>query len=308
MPPNQKRRNLPTPKEIQPDPNKIMVVYGRNKDAKEALFSFLRALNLQPQEWGQLIKAAANGAPFIGQVLDAGFASTQAVVVLLTPDDEVRLRRSLCDPHDPLFEKQGSYQPRPNVLIEAGMALGLCNNRTIFVRIGEIRSISDIGGRHIINFTGDIDSRNNLAEQLRTAGCKFSANANAWTKELNIPKINPDTSQSVVANSYFDVLGFAKLIHHNFQELDMQGFQKMSAAVRVLFQSQSEGDRPGLIKACEAGWTNSKDTQVNIQKNILTIQKELICRVDGDGGGGGRAARQPRPRQGAPFTPDLHLI
>ena len=276
MPTNQKRRS-------QPDPKKIMVIYGRNREAKDALFTFLHALHLEPLEWGQLIAATGSGSPYIGGALEAGFASTQAAVVLLTPDDEVRLRRNLYSPNEPLVERQGSYQPRPNVLIEAGMALGIYDNRTIFVQIGEIRPISDIAGRHVINFTGDINSRNELAEKLRTVGCEVFADPSAWRPE-DFPIIKQENSESVIAYSHLVLLSFAKLIHHNFQELDSQGFQKIGRAVRTLFQRQSEGDRRGLVKACEVGWADSKDTQTIIQKNILDTQEKLIHEINGDDG------------------------
>ncbi len=70
------------------DPKKVMVVHGRDEEARLAMFTFLRALGLEPQEWGALVEATGSAAPYIGEVLDKAFGVARAVVVLFTPDDE----------------------------------------------------------------------------------------------------------------------------------------------------------------------------------------------------------------------------
>src|ERR1700678_1196404 len=37
------------------DPRKVMVVHGRDAEARRAMFDFLRALHLDPQEWSELV-------------------------------------------------------------------------------------------------------------------------------------------------------------------------------------------------------------------------------------------------------------
>jgi predicted nucleotide-binding protein len=83
---------------------RIFVVYGRNVKARDAMFAFLRALGLEPLEWGQLVDETNTGTPYVGDVLDAGFATAAGVVVLLTPDDEARLRSSLREPVEAAYE------------------------------------------------------------------------------------------------------------------------------------------------------------------------------------------------------------
>lgn len=56
----------------------------------------------------------------------------QAIVVLLTPDEHVQLRRDLCSSDDEFLREEG-FQPRANVLIEAGMALARAEARTVLV-------------------------------------------------------------------------------------------------------------------------------------------------------------------------------
>lgn len=66
--------------------------------------------------------------------------------MLLTPDDEVRLHRDLVQPGDPRGEGEVTCQPRPNVFLEAGMALAYKPDQTIFVEIGVVRQASDLRG------------------------------------------------------------------------------------------------------------------------------------------------------------------
>lgn len=62
--------------------------------------------------------------PYIGDILDNTMAKVQAVVVLFSPDDEARLRAEFLTRSDGPSEKKLRGQPRPNVLFEAGLALG----------------------------------------------------------------------------------------------------------------------------------------------------------------------------------------
>lgn len=62
-----------------------MVIYGHDTEANRALFDWLRAIGLEPQEWIQLIQATANGSPYIGDVLKNAFKQAQAVIALFTP-------------------------------------------------------------------------------------------------------------------------------------------------------------------------------------------------------------------------------
>lgn len=66
----------------------------------------------------------------MGEVLDAAFMNGRALVVLLTPDDVAYLHGDYAaGPGDPEAEAKG--QARPNVLFEAGMAMGRNADRTI---------------------------------------------------------------------------------------------------------------------------------------------------------------------------------
>src|ERR1035437_3356887 len=88
-----------------------------------------------------------------------------------TPDDEARLRKEFHSATDDHFEKQLTAQARPNVLFEAGMAMGRDANRTVLVQVGQLRPFSDISGRHVLRLKNTSPSRQELADRLRSAGC-----------------------------------------------------------------------------------------------------------------------------------------
>jgi predicted nucleotide-binding protein len=164
------------------DPRKVFVVHGRNNTAREALFAFLRAVGLHPLEWSEIVTATGKAAPYIGEVLEKGFSIAQAVVVLMTPDDEARLREPYRGSHEPAHETDLTPQPRPNVLLEAGMALGLFPDRTVIVELGQLRPVSDIGGRHVVRMNDTPEKRHELAQRLETAGCAVNRTGTDWYK------------------------------------------------------------------------------------------------------------------------------
>jgi predicted nucleotide-binding protein len=163
-----------------PDPRKVFVIHGRNKAARDAIFDFLRALDLNPIEWSEAVKMTGKGAPYIGEILDAAFRNAQAVVAVLTGDDLAHLRDEFQEEHDPDYEKKPSPQARPNVLFEAGMAFGCHPERTILVQLGYVRPFSDVAGRHAVLFSGNVEHRMDLRERLKTAGCALKDGGTDW--------------------------------------------------------------------------------------------------------------------------------
>jgi predicted nucleotide-binding protein len=161
-----------------PDPRKVFVIHGRNEPARRGLFEFLRAIGLDPIEWSQAIAMTGAGSPYIGQVLDAALAAAQAIVVLQTPDDVAYLHPSLAAPDDP--ECQPMTQARPNVLFEAGMAIGRAEDRTVIVEMGKVRAFSDIHGRHVVRMDGSMAMRQELANRLKTIGCDVNTSGHDW--------------------------------------------------------------------------------------------------------------------------------
>lgn len=167
---------VPTPA----DSRGVFVVHGRNTRLRDDLFAFLRALGLIPMPWSSAVAATHSATPYIGDVLDAAFSTAQAIVVLMTPDDEAQLRARYRSSNEPPHETSLTPQPRPNVLFEAGMAMGRSADRTIIVEVGALRGFTDIVGRHTIRLENDSIRRQELAERLRVAGCPVTYDSTEW--------------------------------------------------------------------------------------------------------------------------------
>jgi predicted nucleotide-binding protein len=162
-------RRRPKPK----DQRKVIVVYGRDKNLRNALFSFLRAIGLDPIEWGQGMKATGLAQPSIPQTVDGIFREGAAVVVLLSPDDLVMLDPRLHKPKESKHETTQLGQARPNVLFEGGLAFGMYPEATVLMSVGEVKGFSDVSGLHITQMDGGtVQKRLELVEKLTRAGAK----------------------------------------------------------------------------------------------------------------------------------------
>lgn len=159
---------------------KVFVIHGRDERLRAGSFAFLRALHLEPLEWNTVMGLTGKAAPYIGEVLDAAFKNAQAVVVLLSPDDEVRLRPDLLRSDDPPSEKAVTGQARPNVLFESGMSLASHPNETVLVQIGHVKQFSDVTGRHFVKMDNSVAKRQELALKLKTAGCSVNMEGTDW--------------------------------------------------------------------------------------------------------------------------------
>jgi predicted nucleotide-binding protein len=162
------------------DSRRVFVVHGRNSQARDAMFTFLRAIDLNPIEWSEAVRLTNKPNPIIGEILDTAFNYAQAVLVLMTPDDIAWLHPNLQSEDDPLYEKTPTAQARPNVLFEAGMAIGRFPDRTILVELGKIRPFSDIGGRYVVRLTNNPQKRQDLADSLITAKCPANISNRDW--------------------------------------------------------------------------------------------------------------------------------
>lgn len=161
-----------------PNPTRVFIVYGRNTEAQQAMVLFLRALNLRPLDFDE-VRNSIGGSPFVGKIIEKGLREAQAIVVLFTPDEFASLRPGLIHSYDPDHEK-GRWQARPNVILEAGMALALAEPRTILVVLGNVSLSSDLHGRHYIQLNNNTDSRERLKNALIGAGCEISPSTSGW--------------------------------------------------------------------------------------------------------------------------------
>lgn len=161
----------------------IFVVHGRDEKLRRAMFAFLRSINLNPIEWREAIRLTGKANPFVAEILDVAFREAVAVVVLLSPDDQAKLKKKFIRQGDPSHEKRLTGQPRPNVLFEAGLAFGRNPESTVLVQIGDVRPFSDVAGRHIARLSNSTESRQELITKLANAGCNVQASGTDWHTE-----------------------------------------------------------------------------------------------------------------------------
>jgi len=103
-----------------------------------------------------------------------------AVVVLSTPDDLVRLRPDLLSSDDLAHEREIHGQARANVIYEAGIADALDRSRTVLVELGGVKSLSDLSGRNVVRFDGEAPSRHTLVGRLKSAGLDPDTTGGDW--------------------------------------------------------------------------------------------------------------------------------
>ena len=143
---------------------KIFVVHGREEGPKYNVSGFLTELGLIPVILDeQSDKGRTIIAKFEEEARDVGFA-----VVLLTPDDEGRLRNSDAVP---------SARARQNVIFELGFFAGaLGRNHVCAIVKGDLEIPSDYDGVVYIPYDDSGGWKIKLFGELRSAG--FNVNAN----------------------------------------------------------------------------------------------------------------------------------
>ena len=179
------------------DPRAVFVVAGRDLAAAAAVVALLRALRLDVVEWEHAVAKTGLPSPYVGDVVLAGLSMAGGVVVVLTPDDLVRLRDDLVRERDGGTERETQRQARPNVYYEAGIADALSRDRTVIVEIGEVKSFSDVSGRHVVRYDGSPSMRHTLAERLRVAGLTVDTTGQDWLSAGDLAQVAEAVAESV---------------------------------------------------------------------------------------------------------------
>ena len=213
---------------------KVFVVHGRNKQIRDSMFAFLRALGLEPIEWEKAIRMTEKATPYVGEVLNKALSVAQAIVVVFTPDDEVRLRDEFHAKEEESYEKILTPQARPNVIFEAGMAMGRAEDRTLLVVVGRLRPFSDTLGRHELRLDGTPEKRKCLAQRLIAAGCPADLDGNDWLSTGDFKVM--DTVKSNTGSS-----------HEAKPNPDSTGKTELKSAVQGLFVRSGDLSLQGIV-------------------------------------------------------------
>jgi predicted nucleotide-binding protein len=163
--------------------NSVFVVHGRNESVRRDLFEFLRDLGLNPIEWNVGKQLTRKASPHNAEVIAAILHKAAGALVLFCPEEDALLKREYWRSDDPLEERRTNGQPRPNVLYEAGMAFAAFPTSTVIVRVGQIRSFTDLAGVQIINLTGGTAAgRQTVASALKTAKLPVDTAGQDWIR------------------------------------------------------------------------------------------------------------------------------
>lgn len=162
--------------------NSVFVVHGRDEGLRKSMFDFLRALSLRPMEWNRAVLLTKRGGanPHVDDIIDEAMEKVQAVVVIFSPDDLASLRPCLQSKGEQRTEGKPQGQPRPNVIFEAGLALGRHPEKTLLVQVGSVRGFSDIAGKHLVRLSNDMGKRVDVANRLQRIGCKIDQTGTDW--------------------------------------------------------------------------------------------------------------------------------
>jgi predicted nucleotide-binding protein len=162
------------------NPDLVFVIHGRQLLGD--FHSFLRSMGLKPLEWSKARSLTGKPNPYTWEIVDTALKEAGAIVVFFTPDDEARLRKNLWSEQESALEKEFLPQARQNVIFEAGVAYGRAPERTVLVRVGSQRPMSDLAGHYIYQLDNSPQSRQDIAVALQTAGCPVDLTGQDWFK------------------------------------------------------------------------------------------------------------------------------
>jgi hypothetical protein len=116
----------------------VFIVYGHDPGSRSELENVLFRIGAQPWTFESLPK---EGSITVIEILEKYVPTADAIVTLMTPDDEAR-KRGTDDPLEP--------RGRENVLIEAGFAMISRRMRSVLVALGGVHIPTDFEGIHRI--------------------------------------------------------------------------------------------------------------------------------------------------------------
>lgn len=179
--------------------NTVFVVHGRDAKLRDAMYELLGALGLKAQEWGHAIRRAARGRggnPYVNDAVTKIMEEAQAIVVMLSPDDEVKLKDQFVTKNERSTEGKLRGQARPNVIFETGIAIGTHHRKTVIVQVGDMKPFTDIGGMHILHLTGTDRSRHDFANRLEDLGCKIDRGGDHWLRAGDFTPTRPKVTKA----------------------------------------------------------------------------------------------------------------
>jgi len=164
------------------DNKRIFLVHGRNTDKSNKIAHLLeKVFGLEVIRWEEA-QRRIGGRKYILDTVIAGIEMSHMTLVLFTDDEDVTLIKKYRESES---ESKRSRQARANVYIEAGYAIGVRPNRTLFVEWPDnysgFRSPSDFAGIHVVKYSDTSKGRTELLMRLRNARCVVNL-THGWQK------------------------------------------------------------------------------------------------------------------------------
>ena len=130
---------------------------------------FLEAMGVKIVTWSHALSALDLNNRDIWRIVGQGFALSQAVIVLSTPDEVSFLRPELWRRHDSTSARGPRFQPRQNVLLELGYALSKGERSTIHITVGDVAPPTDRDGKWTARIPAMVpgEFRAHIGEMLR---------------------------------------------------------------------------------------------------------------------------------------------
>ncbi|MFE9187563.1 CATRA conflict system CASPASE/TPR repeat-associated protein [Micromonospora haikouensis] len=150
---------------------RVLVVGGPDPQARGRMHAFLRSLGLWPVEDEECVNATGEPTPDAIDEIYAGLRLAQTAVILVTPDEVSR-------PVDGTSEV--SLRPDQDVLLRAGLAMGVYANRIVLVVAGPARLPQSMRGFKPIALDDSPRCRKIIANRLKLAGCPVNTTGTEW--------------------------------------------------------------------------------------------------------------------------------
>jgi len=204
------------------------------------------------------------------EVVKAGLEAAQAVIVALTRDDIARLRPEL-------GLSAPIYQPRANVIFEAGWAFAtLGQERTVLVRFGELQEFSDINGLNSVHIDDSPTQRAALRQRLLDAGCKVDTRSNDYLD----PRISGSFAEQNLGPEELSILqrgGFTDLLVDSTLSYSFDHESLQDELIRDLTGGAGRTIKYNYIgSACAINWLElSKDPTYGHNELVEFFRKNL---------------------------------
>ncbi|WBC08881.1 CATRA conflict system CASPASE/TPR repeat-associated protein [Micromonospora sp. WMMA1947] len=165
--------SLPASRSMSPPEarRQVFLVSGAFPEAAQRMRGFLRRLGLRPLELEDCVRETRKPTPSPLEVSLAGVRMARAALVLLTSNQRYQ---------SSAHEEGSGLHPDAEVTFQAGVAIALRPQQTVFVVAGRVTLPRHLTGLEIITLDDTALCKNMIAQRLRLAGCDVNTSAADW--------------------------------------------------------------------------------------------------------------------------------